>query len=191
MKTGLRFETRVKSDIAKALVIIAFPTTDGIDPDVARKLRFLGTILDDRLRAEVREKHGDAYAPRAISWESTTYPGTGMISIRAEADPAKVDQLIEDCLGVTDSLLAHGVTSEEVYRLREPILNQLTKSYESNDYWAAALSQAQSKPESVADLEGASKFYRGVQPSDIDPLIKQYLPRERASIGTALPEKRP
>jgi zinc protease len=191
MKTGLRIQVHIKTDIAKALVYIAFPTTDGLDPDVDRKLQFLGAILNDRLRGEVRERRGDAYAPRAVTYDSTTYPGYGMILIRAEADPAKVDQVIEDCLTVTDSLVAHGTTSEEVNRLREPMLTQLKKAYDRNDSWATALSQAQTKLGSLAEIERASDFYRNVQPADLDPLIKQYLPRERASIGTALPDKKP
>ena len=64
------------------------------------------------------------------------------------------------------------------------------KRFDRNDSWATALSQAQTKLSSLAEIERASDFYRNVQPADIDPLIKQYLPRERASIGTALPDKK-
>ena len=72
-------------------MLIGFPAPDGMDSQVRRKFQMLNTVINDRLRVEVRERLGAAYSPGAALNLSRTYPGVGMVIIQAMSDPDKVD----------------------------------------------------------------------------------------------------
>lgn len=188
MKTGLREEYTIQTAVPKSLVFLVFPTDDGIEAERRRNLGFLGTVLNDRLRIEVREKLGAAYSPGAGSISSQTYPGDGMIFIQAMSDPDKVATLEKACLDAAQSLAEKGVTEEEVDRLKQPVLAQLRDSLRTNGYWLAALSEAQGRPESLDDVRTVTESYEKLEAKSLSVLAKKYLAKARASILIVSPE---
>ena len=186
--SGLKQEHTIETQIPKSLVMIVFPLTDGIDPDVRRRFEVLKTVVNDRLRIEVREKLGAAYSPGAGLDVSTVHEGVGMLMIQAMSDPEKVDTLVEACLGVADSLARDGVTTEEADRLREPILNGIRDSKRRNGFWTSSLSEAHRRRASLDEVRSLDAFYEGYTAEDITPLAAQYLPRERASVVVVNPK---
>ncbi len=97
IKTGMRESYEVDTTVPKTLVVISYPTTDGRDAALRRNLRFLGLVLNDRLRIDVREKLGAAYSPGAGSMANEVIEGDGMLMINAMADPDKVEALVDAC----------------------------------------------------------------------------------------------
>lgn len=181
-RTGVVQEHRIETEVPKSLVMIVYPTTDGLQTDVRRRLSVLNTIVNDRLRLEVRERLGAAYSPGAGGQTSMVYPGVGMLTIQAMSDPDKVETLVEACLATADALAKEGVTAEEADRLREPVLAQLRDAKRRNGYWMGVLSEAQRRPERQADFRTIDGFYESYRAEDISPLAAQYLGRDRASI---------
>jgi zinc protease len=181
-KTGLQQKHAIDTQIPKSLVLIVFPTTDGIEIERRRRLNMLNQVVMDRLRIEVREKLGAAYSPGSMAQSSEVNPGVGMLFMQAMSDPDKVDTLVEACLGVADSLAKDGVTDEELDRLREPILNRRRDGKRQNSFWMQILSRAQSDAAHLAGMRAGDAFYEGVEAAALTPLAKEYLPRERASI---------
>src|SRR5207247_164516 len=82
MKSGVHENYAIDTQVQKALVLIEFPLTDGQDAATRRNLRFLGNVVADRLRVEIREKLGASYSPNAAANPSTVYPGVGMLTIQ-------------------------------------------------------------------------------------------------------------
>jgi zinc protease len=187
-KAGLKQTHAIETQIEKSLVILAFPTTDGIEMERRRKLEVLNRVVMDRLRVEVREKLGAAYSPGSMTQTSTVNPGVGMLMMQAMSDPENVDTLLQACLGVADSLATDGVTDEEMDRLREPILNRRRDAKRTNGYWLRALGRAQSDDAHLDNVRTGDAFYESVKAADITPLAKQYLPGDRASILVVNPE---
>jgi zinc protease len=185
---GLRQTHAIDTEVPKSLVFIAFPVPDGIDVARRRSFGFLSTIVDDRLRVEVREKLGASYAPGAGTQLSTVFPGVGLLFIQAMADPEKVETLLEACLNVAQSLAADGITDEEVDRLREPILKQRRDAKRTNDYWLEVLSRSQRDPEHLDDVRSGDAFYESVTAADLAPLAREFLRRERASVLVVNPQ---
>jgi zinc protease len=175
--------------VPKSLVLIVFPIPDGIDPRARRLFGALGTVVDDRLRVEVREKLGAAYAPGAGIEQSDVYPGVGMLMIQAMADPEKVEPLVAACLAVAQSLAEHGVTDEEVTRLREPMLRQRRDMKRTNGYWLDVLSRAQRDPDHLDEVRSGDAFYESFGAADLTPLAREFLQRERASLLVVNPEE--
>jgi zinc protease len=172
----------VETEIPKSLVVLVYPTTDGIQAERRRKLEFLGTVVDDRLRRKVREELGAAYSPHAMIEASQVLPGVGMLMIQAMADPDEVDDVVDACRGVCEELAESGVTEEEAERLREPILKSLRDARRQNGYWLEALSDAHRRPESLNELRSVEEYYRTVGPTDLSPLAEDYLGTDRSSL---------
>lgn len=148
----------------------------------------LNTIVNDRLRLEVREKLGAAYSPGAGLQASRTYPGVGMLMVQAMSDPDKVETLVEACLTVIDSLAKDGITDEEIERLREPTLNRRRDAKRTNGYWLGVLSQAQGRPEHLEEIRTGDAFFENYSAGDIAPLAATYLTRELASVLVVNPQ---
>lgn len=187
-KPGVRMTRTIETQIPKSLVLIAFPTTDGMDVVSMRKQNLLNTVVNDRLRLEVRERLGAAYSPGSGVQASTINPGVGLLFMQAMADPDKVETLVQACLDVADSLAKDGITDEEMTRLLEPIRNQRRDSKRTNGYWLQFLARAQSEPGQLDDIRSGDAFYEAVKAADITPLAKEYMPSERASVMIVNPE---
>ncbi len=179
---GLRMTRSVATEDDKSLVVVAFPTTDGMDAITRRELLFLGTVLNDRVRLEVRERLGAAYSPGAGAQSNDVFPGVGWMMIQANADPSKVEALVEACIDVAKTLADDGVTADEAHRLAEPLLNQLRDARRRNNYWASGLSEAQTDPAALDDLRDVDAFFRDLDVKRISALASEYLLPERASV---------
>ena len=188
MAFGTRGDYEIDTQVPKSMVFIAYPATDGMDTMTRRSMSMLSTVLDDRLRIEVRERLGAAYSPGAASEFSTVYPGNGMIFIRAMSDPDKVETLVEACLDTADSLATDGATEEEVARLREPIANQLRDQLRTNSYWLSALAESHWRPESLDDVRSVQQFYANVNAEQVAPLATKYLKRGLANVCVVSPK---
>ncbi|MFK5956821.1 MAG: insulinase family protein [Planctomycetota bacterium] len=185
---GVKVERSIDTLDQKATLMMLFPTTDGMVAANRRNLSFLGSIVNDRLRLEVRERLGAAYSPGAGAESSQIYHGLGGLLIRANGDPSKVDELVQACRGVAQSLATDGVTQEEVDRLSGPLLNQLRDAQRTNGYWLSTLGNAQSRPESLDELRVLVKFYENLSVKDLSALAAEYLLPDRASVLVVLPE---
>jgi zinc protease len=189
MKTGFKSNQEIETTIQKSLVLFVFPTTDGIDALQRRTLSFLGQVVNDRLRIEIREKLGAAYSPMAASQSSEVFPGDGMLMIQAMSDPDKVETLVTACCDVAQKLADEGVTEEEVDRLREPILTQIRQSQRQNEFWMSAFGQVHSRPSDLDDIRALMEHYESITAKELSDLAKLYLPKERASILTVHPKQ--
>ena len=189
MKSGLFMEREIQTADEKITLMMIFPTTDGFDDLTRRGLSFLGTIVDDRLRLEVRERLGAAYSPGAGASSSQVFKGFGGILIQASGDPAKQQELIDACSNVAKDLMENGVTAEEVSRLSEPILNQIRDGMRTNGYWLNVLSEAQSDPSTLASYRTVLDYYSNIDPEQISALAKKYLDPAKASTLVVKPKK--
>ena len=186
---GLRQTHTIATQVPKSMVILAFPIPDGIDPELRRSFTALESIVNDRIRLEVRERLGAAYSPFAFVQQSKTLPGVGLLMMQAMSDPAGVERLVDACLGVAASLSQGGVTDEEVERLREPILNARRDAKRTNPYWMEVLSRSQRDADHLDQVRSADAWYAAYRAEQLTPLAAEYLKPELASILVVNPEE--
>lgn len=189
-KSGIKMEEAIDTTIPKSLVMISFPTTDGIEAARRRNISFLNTIVNDRLRLEVREKLGASYSPGSGARMSSVHAGDGMIMIQAMSDPDKVTTLVDACVNVADALATKGTTQEEVDRLREPLLAQLRDTLRTNGHWIRTLDNCQLRPVVLDEARQLMPHYQGLKAETMNDLAKQYLKKDRASILIVNPAKK-
>jgi zinc protease len=182
LAAGLKIESTIDTQDAKVQVRVFYPTTDGYDHATRRHLFFLGQIVSDRLRLEVRERLGAAYAPYAASQASRIFAGLGALMIQASASPDRTEELVKACKDVAATIANSGVTAEEVQRLTEPLLNQLRDLQRKNGYWMTAIDRAQGDPDSLDEYRGLVPFYESLSHEALSKLAAQFLDPANASV---------
>lgn len=191
LRTGLRRDYAVDTEDPSTFVMLAYPATDGRNAATRRRLNFLGQVLSDRLRVQIREKLGAAYSPSAGAQASETTPRDGWIAIQATAEPDKVAELVEACLAAAGEMATGGVTEEEIDRLRKPEQAKIRERLRTNGYWLRALSGLHEGKDAFADMRTYGTFIDSIGREDIEPLAKEYLAKSRASVAVVAPKKNP
>jgi len=178
----------VPTEIPKGLVTLYWPTTDGRDVGLARRLGLLGEIFADRLRVKVREQMGDAYSPQAVSLPSDTFTHYGFLLAQVTVDPAQAPKVADAVLAVAADLAQHGVTADELERGRKPILTSLRESARTNPYWlGAVVGECQEYPQRLDWCRTRYRDFEGITKAEIDALAAQYLAPARAFRVNVLP----
>ena len=179
----------VPTEIPKGIVSIHWPTTDGKDVQVARRLRVLSNILADRLRLKIREELGGSYSPNAGSSASDTYDGYGSITASIVVDPADAQDLTDVTVEIAQDLATNGTNEDELERAILPILTGLRESERTNGYWlGAVLASAQEFPQRLDWARSRYSDNEAITVEEINELAAAYLGEDRASQFIILPE---
>ena len=181
----------VQTEIPKGVVALYWPTTDGRDIRIARRLNLLSSVFSDRLRVKIREELGESYSPQAISSPSDTYRDYGLLFTMVTVDPAKAEQIATATLAIADDLAKNGVNADELERAKKPVLTMLRESARANSYWlSAVLGSAQEFPQRLDWCRSRYSDNEGVTAAELSELAKKYLPGERAFRVIVVPEKK-
>ncbi len=182
-------EYRVPTEIPKAVVALYWPTDDGMDVQIDRRLRVLANILDDRLRETVREELGDSYSPRAGSSTSTTYPDYGWIQATVTVDPEDAKRVAKVVRDLANALARQGTDNDELRRAIQPILTNLRESERTNGYWlSAVLSRAQEQPQRLDWARSRYSDNESITVEEINDLAARYLNDNQAFQVISQPE---
>ncbi len=187
--SGLKLTSHIETKSEKATLVMLFPTDDGrTGDDLRRQIFFLGKVVDDRLRLEVRERLGAAYSPFAAGQASSTFDGVGAIMIQASGNPSEIRTLVAACEAVGVDLAKNGVTQEEADRLAEPIQNTLRDMLRTNSYWLNAVDDCQKDPSTLDSARNLVAFYAKIDAKALSKLAAKYLMPENASRLVVMPE---
>ncbi len=171
----------IDSEIPKGLVIVYYPTTDGMDIHRSRRLNILAEVFSDRLRVKVREQMGSSYAPSVRSTASDVFPGYGYLAAVVEVDPTKTKQIQEVVVAVAADLQANGATQDELDRSLNPTIKHVEESERTNGYWLTVLGRCQEKPEVLDWARSRRADFTSISKADMDALAKAYLSPSSAS----------
>jgi zinc protease len=188
MKTGVHLEESIPSEIPKAFVHVQWPAPDGFDPTVRRNLTFLGRVLNDRVRLNVRERLGASYSPRASAQGSLTYHDNGTVSIQAQGDPSKAKELLEACLETAEKLAKDGVTDDEVERLRVPLIAAVRDQQRENQFWTQTLANLHHRKSALDEVKTVEADYAAIDGAAMSKLAASLLTRDKSSSIIVVPD---
>ena len=98
----------VASSIDKALLTVAWKTSDFWDIARTRRLNLLAAVLDDRLRVKIREELGATYSPHVVSQPSRAHAGFGLMKGSLIVAPEQAEPLAKVIKEVAGSLGSQG-----------------------------------------------------------------------------------
>ncbi len=182
-------EYRVPTEIPKAVVALYWPTDDGMNVQVDRRLRVLGNILGDRLRLKIREELGDSYSPNAGSNTSQTYEGYGWIQASVTVDPKEAKRVTKVVMDLAHELAKKGTNEDELTRAVNPILTGLRESSRTNSYWlGAVLSRTQEQPQRLDWARSRYDDNESITVEEINELAEHYLNKSQVFQVISRPE---
>src|SRR6185295_303220 len=105
------------------------------DPQAARVMAILASVMRLKVTAEIREALGATYSPSANASLSSLYPGFGFVTAGAEVKPEDADPVIKALEKIAASLRAGEISDDEFSRAVTPSLEILPQNATSNSYW--------------------------------------------------------
>jgi zinc protease len=171
----------VPGTVRRAMIRVAWPTTDFYDIGRTRRLGMLGQVLDERMRVRIREELGDAYSPYAYRYASEAYAGSGYILAQVGVAPEKAEEARLALLEIAKDLATNGVAAELLERVRLPILKNISVQRQQNQYWMnSVLDRAATQPFRSEWAESMEQTYATMSAAELSQLAKQYLDNDRA-----------
>jgi len=182
----------IETQIPKGLAVFYWPTQDGLDARVARRLNLLASILTDRMRVTLREEMGGTYSASVRSAASDVFPGYGYFASGIDVDPTMVAKIAEAVTALSADLHANGVTEDELSRAKLPALTSIRESARTNGYWlSSVLARVQEKPIVLEWARTRESDVTAITKAEIDALAKAYLAPTRISRAVVLPAPKP
>ena len=174
--TARKMEVSVKTQIDKALLVMALPTDDIWDIQRTRRLNVLADIIADRLRQQIREKLGAAYSTGAFSLPSRAYKNYGLLAIYIPLAPETMKKVDAEVISILEAIRQKGVSADELQRSLEPTLKGIRDRFRENDYWLeTVLAGASRHPVQLEWSRTIMADYAGIQVTDIEQIARRYL----------------
>lgn len=179
---GALLDLEAATEIDKALVVIAWPTDDFWDIARTRRLNILASVLDDRMRLEIREKMGAVYSPVVYSVPSKVAPGYGVIRAMMTVDPAQAEYVTDRVGEVAAELAEKGMKDEELRRALEPSLTSIRDMMKTNRYWLESVMALSSRhPEQLDWPLSIRSDFAAIAAVEVSEMASNYLRPEHAA----------
>lgn len=189
--SGKELTLQVPSATDKAILTVAWPTDDFWNISRTRRLSVLASVLDDRLRKQIREELGATYSPVVYNRPSRVDPGYGVLRSQMVVDPSQADILTEKLKEAGVQLAEEGVSADELERALEPVLTSIRDLVRTNRYWLeSVLSMSSRHPQQLEWPLTIQKDFAAITVEDVSTLAAQYLRPDRAAELIVTPEKR-
>lgn len=137
----------------------------------------LGGGMSSRLFQEIREKRGLAYAVYSYH---THFQDTGQLAVYAGTRPDNAVPVIEIILKEADKIASHGVSPEELERVRESIKGQMILSLESTRNRMTRIGKNEVTGAEILSLDEIVARLDAVTQQDVQRLASQLFNSHRA-----------
>ncbi len=164
----------------QAVILLNWPAGDDSDQRSTAARDLLGGVLQNEMRAVLREKLGATYTPQAASIPSNAFPGYGFFLSLVTTTPENMDVVKSELLSIVARLRDEGTTDDALLRVRQPILEQFAAQDRSNSSWLTAISEAQSRPERLGRRAKRTEIWSSITPADIQKVAQDYLKADGA-----------
>lgn len=156
-----------------------------------RKNELLAGVITNRLAEKIREEMGATYSPSCNVWRSDFQPENAYFIASLTCEPGEVKRIADSVRQAADELARNGVSNEEFERARQPLLQSTPAQLRNNSYWLyACVATAQSRPGELEGPRTRESDLTQLTPAEISALAAEVLPAARASVFTAVPEKK-
>jgi zinc protease len=160
----------------QAVAYAAWPTDDFFDnPQMARTLRVLAQVIENRLIDDLRKAAGETYSPEASAEASLVYPKYGYLAALVEIPPARMADFYADLTRIAADLRSTDVSADELQRAKKPLIEGLQKSRATNGYWLEQLSSVHDEPRKLDAVRGVVQSLEKVDAAMLRQAAQAYL----------------
>ena len=108
------------------------------------------------------------------------FGGYGYVSASVEMPPARMEGFFSDVSRIAADLRDHEITADELNRAKNPALQELERSRNTNEYWLSVLSGAQADPRRLDAVRSVVGGISRVTPADVRRTAQEFLRDDRA-----------
>lgn len=178
----------VDSSTDKALLTVAWPTSDFWDIAATRRLNVLAAVLNDRLRVDIREELGATYSPRVFSRSSRVHAGFGLMISSLTVAPDQAGLLAARIREIATELGREGIGEEALGRALAPTLTSIRDMQRSNRYWLeAVLNLSHRHPQQLQWPLTIREDFAAITTAELTALANRYLRKEQAATVVVAP----
>ena len=156
------------------IVSVAWPT-HGQFPQIQENvtLQLMSAIMEDRLFNTLRGL-GTVYVAQVGNASSRVFD-YGYVQALAQLPPDQAQKFYDAVDDIVADLQAGKLTADDLDRAKNPALQELRKTQQSNEYWLSALDDAQENPDKLDLVRNYEATLQKVTLSDIEAAARQYL----------------
>ena len=152
-------------------------------------LGILAKVLELRVRAEVREKLGLAYAPSARFEPFDGFPDFALLQARIDCAPNDAGRVAPVIAAIGATLAARGVTNGEFIGARGILRGQLREAFRKSDFLAGLLMRAQERPEEAAEAVALHGGLVGqISLAEVNAWAARILPADKCRTAAVVPK---
>ncbi len=176
----------------KALAAVYWPTTDFSNVSEVRRLYVLAKVLGNRVLERVRNEQGLTYSARGDHAPSQAFPGFGFLYAIVDAPPGKARQLAEEMRAIGAAIYRDGVTEDELERARNPVVSELKRLLQTNDYLLSAIiGGSQENPDKLTRSTTSVEELASLTVAELDQVARKYLRPDAALPVVIVPRPEP
>jgi zinc protease len=164
----------------QAMLLFGWPIGDDSDQRSMAARDLLAGVLQNEMRAVLREKLGATYTPEAVSVPANAFPGYGVMFTLVTTTPENMDVVKKELMDIIARLSADGTNDDALLRVRQPILERFAAQDRQNASWLSAISDAQTRPERLDRRLKRKDIWASITPADIQKAAQQYLGANKA-----------
>lgn len=167
---------------------IYWPTDDGMETRRSRALNLMRAVYDLKATERFREQEGATYSAIVSNTQSDVFEDYGYLWVGLDVEVGQIDRMYEIADELASAMAQGDISEDELLRARQPILERLEESQETNRWWLGAIARSQTDPRRLEDIRTMMEDYRSITDEEIEALAREYLQPGRAFRVTILPE---
>jgi zinc protease len=178
-----------KGNEPKSQTVVSYFADPPIEENEQTRVEAATEVLEIALRDILREELGETYSVSVGLSQSAPQRGGGHIDISFSASPDNVDRMIERVQKEVARLQTEGPSPDLTNRAKETARRAYETSVKQNNYWLGRLQSARLLGRDPMLILSRLQRIDAVTPAILHETFKKYLPADRYTIVTLVPEK--
>jgi zinc protease len=151
----------------------------------------VGTLLDIRLREEIREAAGGAYSVGAGGWRWRYPEPWSYMQVGFGFDPDRLEELRERTLAVIDEVRAEPPSPDYLERIKAQQREEYQRSLQENSYWLNVLEFSVENGRPFARILEFPRLLEELNANDLRETATRFLDPDRRIELVLMPEEEP
>lgn len=181
-------ESVTKGQEPRGQTLITFFSDTGLEELETHRAQAAAEVVEMKLRDVLREKLGGTYSVNVGYSNTSPQPGYGTTTVQFGSAPENIESLIKAVMTEVDRLRREGPSASDVQAVKEAEKNDLQTALRQNGYWLNSLQAVHLLGRDPRRIPLRSERTDLLTQDNIQAAIRKYLPADRHTIVTLMPE---
>ncbi len=181
-------EAVTKGQEPRGQTVITFFSDTGLEELETHRAQAAAEVVEMKLRDILREKLGGTYSVNVGYSNTSPQPGYGTTTVQFGSSPENVETLVKAVMTEVDRLRREGPSPADVQAVKEAEKNDLQTALRQNGYWLNSLQAVHLLGRDARRIPLRSERTELLSQDNIHAALRKYLPEDRYTVVTLLPE---